>query len=167
MLFVFTKNSDVSKWLLDMGIKFESPINIHSNNEHAFKLRCADGNLEGVQWLYHYANEIKSPINIHDNSEHCGQKMNAFSNSCAGGHLHVAKWLYEQAISINSPINIRINNDAAFRNACFRAAQDKSYDKLMDIDADYLGTVNWLCTLCDKYSFTEQNGTLIDFQISA
>lgn len=164
-LFIFTQNPEISQWLCELGNKFDSPINIHANNDHAFKLRCSQ-DLESAKWLYHYSKEIGSPININDDNEHLGVKYNAFMSACESGQIHIAKWLYQLGIDNNIPIDIRINNDFAFRNACLRATEDGTFNEMMGYDHNnYLAIAHWLCTLCDKYSFTAENDKIINYQI--
>jgi hypothetical protein len=165
MLFVFCENIDVCQWLINIANNLESPINIHANNEHAFKLRCSLGNLEEAQWLLEYSREINSPIDIYNNSEHCGVKYNAFVESCARGQLDVAKWLWAMAEESGKPFDVRMNGDASFKNACQRASVDGTFAEYMNDEGEYAETAKWLCTLCNKYCIIEDNDKIVDFQI--
>ena len=105
---------EVAKWLYQIGIDTNSPININVNYEAAFRVSCLNGHLEVAKWLYQIGIDANNPINIHayDGDE------DAFMNSCENGHLEVAKWLYQIGIDTNSPITINVNYEAAFRFSC-------------------------------------------------
>jgi len=60
-----TRDKEITKWLHLLGNETNSPINIHADNELAFRLTCLNGYLEIAKWLYLLGNEIGSPINIH------------------------------------------------------------------------------------------------------
>jgi hypothetical protein len=62
-------------------------INIHANNEEAFRKSCKYERLEIAKWLYKISKENGEIINIHANNEE------AFRKSCKYGRLEIAKWL--------------------------------------------------------------------------
>ena len=69
-------------------IKKFTNINIHANNELAFKLSCFYGHLNVAQWLIDLSKQSEfSLIDIHTFNEE------AFRSSCYNGHLNVAHWL--------------------------------------------------------------------------
>ena len=91
-----------------------TPINIHANNEDAFRLSCENGHTETAKWLWGLSmSEGNTPINIHANDE------DAFRLSCENGHTETAKWLWGLSMSDgNTPINIHAYNEYAFRWSC-------------------------------------------------
>lgn len=126
----------MAKWLYKLGNKPENwKINIHTNNEEAFRLACENGHMKVAQWLLslpfkspsHTNTESDYPINIHAEQEY------AFRWSCAHGYLEMAQWLY--AIS-NNEINIRVSSNFAFVQACVNG---------------HFEIAKWLCTLCWEY----------------
>jgi len=141
-------------------------INIHAENEYAFRLVCAEGHLKVAMWLYDMAIGLNSPINIHEYND-C-----AFMWACSNGHLEIAMWLYNLDLKMNSSIDIHANNELAFGWACSKNHLQvakwlydlgKENNSLVNtnIDNDYafkwsciyghLEVAEWLCTLCDKY----------------
>ena len=91
----------VVKWLIQLGIEQQNPINIHVNDEFAFKYSCYRGRLEVAKWLVQLGVEQQNPFNIHVNNEE------AFGLSCCNGHLEVAKWL----VSLSNKYFLEILND--------------------------------------------------------
>ncbi len=56
----------------------ENPnVDIHANNEYAFRLSCFRGHLEVAKWLW----SLNQNIDIHVLNEY------AFCDSCSNGHL--------------------------------------------------------------------------------
>ena len=91
----------------------ENPdLEIHTNEDEAFRWACSKGHLEVAQWLVDYATSIESPVDIHTYSDE------AFRWACENGHLDVARWLVDYATSIESPIDIHATKDSAFSWAC-------------------------------------------------
>src|SRR5271169_2262183 len=67
-------------------------INIHTNNECAFRWSCSNGHLEVAKWLLWQSQQNGfTLINIHAYNEW------AFIQSCGNGHLEVARWLLWQS----------------------------------------------------------------------
>src|SRR5438477_627703 len=79
-------------------------INVHSDNEYAFRFSCRNGHLNVAQWLV----DTFDDINIHIYDEF------AFVSSCENGHLNVARWL----VSRFKDINIYARNFYVFENIC-------------------------------------------------
>ena len=86
----------IIKWLWQL----EQNINIHANDEFAFRLACEKGHLEVIKWLW----QLDQNINIHVCDEY------AFRWACANGHLEVIKWLWQS----NQNINIHARDEYAF-----------------------------------------------------
>jgi hypothetical protein len=117
----------VAQWFYGLG-----GVDIHAENDHAFRGACYNGHLLVAQWLY-YLGDANIPfqnnaftsgcrnghlsvvqwlyslgtISIHDRQEE------VFRLSCSYGHLSIAQWLYSLG-----DVNIHIRNDEAFREAC-------------------------------------------------
>ena len=68
----------VAQWLYSLG-----GVNIHSEDEKAFRVACKNGHLEVAQLLYSLGG-----VNIHIMDE------SAFRLACKEGHLEIALWLY-------------------------------------------------------------------------
>jgi hypothetical protein len=66
--------------------KISDEIDIHNENNSAFKLSCNQGRLEVAKYLYELS---KGDININEDQN------TIFKQSCINGHLEVAKWLYD------------------------------------------------------------------------
>src|SRR5580692_2014636 len=75
--------------IYQLSIDVKQSLNIHKDNECAFRWSCWYGRLEVVKWLYDLGLQLNSPINIHVDNEY------AFKCCCQNGHLGVAKWLYD------------------------------------------------------------------------
>jgi len=88
----------------------KNKINIHANDEYAFRCAFYHGHLEIAKWLYLLGNEIGYPVNIHTDNEY------AFTSACKNGHLEISKWLYLLGNEIGSPINI--DHEFTFSQAC-------------------------------------------------
>jgi hypothetical protein len=125
--------------IYQLSIDVKQSLNIHKDNDFAFRESCKNGYLEVVKWLYDVGLQLNSPINIHEDEER------AFRWSCWCGHLEVSKWLYDLSLQLNSPINIHVIGEHAFRWSCMNG---------------YLEVAKWLCSLCDKYSIKIDNGKI-------
>ena len=69
--------------LFQLGNKILPTINIHANNDHAFKLACSNGHMEIAKWLFQLGNDLSSPINIHAGVE------DAFRYAGEEGHIEM------------------------------------------------------------------------------
>ena len=112
-------------------------IDIHVQNEKAFRFACRYGYFEIVKLLIKIddtqmvrSNEVKDrmlnevkdrislndlrkvPINIHANNEE------AFIEACSNGHCEIVKFIINIADERKSPINIHVQNEEAFLQAC-------------------------------------------------
>jgi hypothetical protein len=93
---------EIAKWLHKLG-----GIDIHANNELAFRWSCSEGHIEVAKWLYSLGGvDINALMN--DNTED-----DAFQWSCKNGHVKVAKWLYSL---------LRGVDDFAIRQHAFRSS---------------------------------------------
>ena len=92
---------EAAKWLYQLGVETNSPINIHAHNEYAFRNSCSNGYLDVAKWLYQLGMDINSPIDIHV------MKNDAFIMSCVFIHYNVFNWL----MSINNRVIFVHDND--------------------------------------------------------
>ena len=153
-------NLNRAKMLYSLG-----NINIHMDNEYAFRKSCQSGYLDVAKWLYSLGN-----INIHIDDEF------AFRWSCENGHLDVAQWLY----SLGN-INIHIDDEYAFRWSCFYGHLDvaKWLYSLGNINihkndehafcyACRLGNVEiakWLASINNMYFIVIEDNEIIEWKI--
>ena len=90
-------------------------INIHTDDELAFRWSCRNGHIETVKYLVELGNQPNyQQINIHANTEE------AFRWSCRNGHIETVKYLIELGTQPNyQKINIHANDEEAFRYSCY------------------------------------------------
>src|SRR6056297_1461905 len=122
-------NLEVAKWLIQLtfpkviqrgstgappqyGKDEGYPIDIHAQDEYAFRLSCGNGHLEIVKWLIQLGQDEGNPIDIH------AQDDFAFRFSCGNGNLEIVKWLIQLGKEEGQPIDIHAENDLAFRKSC-------------------------------------------------
>ena len=68
----------------------ENTIDIHADNDNAFRLSCHNGHLKLAQWLIQLGESTGyTKIDIHAYNDH------AFIWSCYNGHLELAQWLIQ------------------------------------------------------------------------
>ena len=118
--------SEASAILLYQNFSY---IDIHANDDYAFRYACINGQLDSAKWIY-YACNCKIDISIYEDF--------TFVYSCANGHLEVAQWL----LSIYPRIDIRSQGDYAFKNACKNG---------------YLEEAQWLFSLAPKIDVSAGN----------
>ena len=103
-------------------------INIHEEDEHAFRASCGYGQLEIAQWLIDLGMQKNfTPIDIHAKCEVAFQRTwknirykSTFQWSCTNGQLEIAKWLVDLSMQKNfTPIDIHAHNEYAFRVSCY------------------------------------------------
>ena len=107
---------DVAKWLYSLG-----NVDIHANNERAFRLSCKNGHLIVAKWLYSLGNVDIHAYSIYPPSE------DAFQLSCSNGQLTVVQWLHSLGEEMDRTdtgkkqggINIHADNEHAFKWACY------------------------------------------------
>ena len=152
----------VAQWLVQITQQ-NCGINIHVDNEVAFRWSCANGHLDVAQWLHSLCS-----VNIHANKEY------AFRLSCKYGYLNVAKWLHslgrsvakatdQPAVCGQGNIDIHIYDEAAFEESCqnghLDVAQwlyslgdinihaDNEYAFRWSCGKNHWAIVQWLCSL--------------------
>ena len=86
-------------------------IDIHADDEYAFRCSCQNGHLEVANWLIELSrSDGFTLIDIHADVE------SAFRWSCRSGHLDVAKWLIELSRSDGfTLIDIHASDEYAFK----------------------------------------------------
>ena len=70
-------------------------LNIHENDEMAFRSSCINGQKNIAEWLYNLSKNDKVKININ---------KDIFRNVCINGHKDVAQWIYNLSKIDNSII---------------------------------------------------------------
>ena len=93
----------------------ENIIDIHADNDCAFRMCCQNGHLKLAQWLIQLGESNGyTKIDIHADNDYM------FGNSCSNGHLKLAQWLIELGESSGyAKFDIHVVNDYAFRRSCF------------------------------------------------
>ena len=99
---------EIAKWMIHTDNHNE--IDIHTNDDYAFKYACKKGHLELAKWLISLE-LTHNKIDIHADDEY------AFRWACGSGHLELAKWLVSLELTYNK-INIHADGEFAFRYAC-------------------------------------------------
>ena len=73
---------DVAKWLFQMGMQTNSPINIHVIEEYPLYLSCVNGHMKIDQWLYQLSlihSSLMGPFNKH----HCKAVLHTAKDYCS------------------------------------------------------------------------------------
>jgi hypothetical protein len=78
-------------------------VDIHANNEEAFRVSCDHEKLEVARWLV----SLDADVDIHVFDE-------VFRFACLDGKLEVAQWL----VGLTNDVDIHADEDWAFCNAC-------------------------------------------------
>lgn len=97
--------------LIRYGGKTKSFINVHKNNEDAFRWALRTDNMDLVNLLLDNQ-QVIGGIDLHANNDQ------AFRECCVVGNLVAAQWLYDYAKTKGSPINLGVNKNEAFHRAC-------------------------------------------------
>jgi len=108
-------------WLISLE---NQNLDIHYEEDEAFRLACFNGHLDIVKWL----------LTLEDKPNINAKNDEAFIQSCANGQLDIIKWL----LTLEDKPNIRNQNDNAFKLACI---------------FDRIKIAKLLRHLCDEYYF--------------
>ena len=103
---------EAANWLLN---NFNKKINIHHEDEYAFRWSCHNGHLNIAKWLYKLGKHSNSEVNIHANGEF------AFEYACAYSHIQIINWLMKIS---KGNIDIHSNHDFAFKWSCINGHTD-------------------------------------------
>lgn len=114
---------EIAKWIWDLSIKINSPINIHAKNDEAFINSCFRCDLNMLKWLWKTSKDINSIIDIKKKYDLLGSD-NAFSACFWNGKIEVIEWIWKLSKEINSPFDIHSNDEYAFITACSRGNSD-------------------------------------------
>lgn len=106
----------IAQWLYEISLSYIGVIDIHRNNDYAFRSSILNGKFDVVKWLvFISSNGISVPINIHSGNEY------AFRMCCENGYLDIAKWLVEKSYNDDEGmIAIHKENNYAFIHCCLR-----------------------------------------------
>ena len=101
-------NNEKTNVIRNVYQKYKNNIDIHYENDEAFRYACGNGNLELCKWLLTLDTPESFNIHIYDDW--------SFGLSCETGNLELCKWLY----SLDTPdtFNIHYYNNYVFRDAC-------------------------------------------------
>ncbi len=69
------------------GIKYGVPVDLHKDDDRAFRHACYYGFLRLAKWLYKTSSETDHPIDIRYNDDY------AFYYACENNQYHIAYWL--------------------------------------------------------------------------
>jgi len=127
-------------------------IDIHSNNEEAFRGSCSSGHISIAKWLLKYSNKNKETLNIH------AQNEEAFRESCGNGHISIAKWLLKYSNKNKEILNIHAQDEDAFKSSCYNGHIEvaKWIFEILKVIGEELNTnIYWnydtiLCICCKK-----------------
>ena len=93
-------SNDVIKYLLEIGEKTNSKINIHAGYYGAIKMLCNSGNIEMVKYLIEYCNKIN------DNFTNEMYSRIILLESCLSKNLELVKYIIEYCEKINNKIQL-------------------------------------------------------------
>ena len=99
---------EILSWLFSLKI-FEQ-LDVHLNNEHAFRTVCLHNNTAALKFLLNLKGDQEIDVHV--------QEEDAFRNACELGHSNVVEML----LDLKGPreVNVHIKNEYAFRYACYR-----------------------------------------------
>jgi hypothetical protein len=104
-------NFDLAQWIYSLG-----DVNIHAQNDYAFRNACCEGHIEIAHWLYYDIGQGKK-INI----QVCCNSI--LQSTIKNGHIEVAQWLYSIVEDFHHTI---IQVDDYQRAVCKMVVQDTS-----------------------------------------
>src|SRR4029079_4387201 len=81
-------------------------IDIHIDDECAFRGACYNNHMEIAKWLFKLSNEIYSPSGLVSRIDIHAEDDFAFRLACYNGLIEMAIWLFNLGNEIYSPINI-------------------------------------------------------------
>ena len=134
---------DIVKWLIDLSNKDDYyKINIHDDDEFAFKFSCNNGHFDIAKWLIELSNKDGyKKININTDDDF------AFRFSCEKGHFDIAKWLIELSNQDGyGKIDIHIWNNDIYRQC---------------IENYHFDIVKWLIELSNTPEYVPFNDELL------
>jgi hypothetical protein len=85
-------------------------IDIHKDNESAFKKACLSGSLEIAKLLFKIGIDTGKPINVGIDNDHI------FRECCLANNVRMAKWI----LDINPRTDVHYDDEYVFRESCKR-----------------------------------------------
>ena len=147
-------------------------VDIHMDNENAFRICCEYGHIEFAKWLVllgELVGHTKININIFNNI--------VFINSCANGYIDIARWLVllGETDSYNKINNCHANNHA-FNLCCYyghieiarwliKLGESDGYDKI-DVRAHNNFAKKYCCANGHKGGYNELVQWLDELMVS-
>jgi hypothetical protein len=113
------------QWLWSLG-----GIDLHAENDDAFRRACQFGHLETAQWLWSLGG-----IDMHAEND------GAFRWACQFGQLQTAQWLWSMR-----GVDVHALADFAFQKAC-ELFQLETAKWLFSLDPEWRGWGEWLLVL--------------------
>jgi len=123
---------DVAMWIIDIKI----PIDIHLDDDKAFRFSCANGHLAMAKYVY----KLDHLVDAHAGDEY------AFIWSCLNGYLDVSMWLWKKV----PDIQLDMYDHIAFKKSC---------------EYDNLKVAMWLMTICGSYYVIVKAGKIVNWNI--
>lgn len=113
-------NLKIIKWLYSLSKLYHFRIDIHWNNEVAFRECCRNGHLNMIKYLIELADSENNPVDVDATvSYHYIRTTDSgFSNACVSGHLNVIEWFLTFCHERNISLDIHHMDDFAFYNGC-------------------------------------------------
>jgi ankyrin repeat protein len=143
---------DICKWLWNLSVKINSPIDIHTDENINFAFLCGKSDPSMLQWLWKISLEINLPFKINDYNNRY------FFEACANNNLNVAKWLWELSIKMNQLIDVHTRNNILFCYAAYINGNLEMLKWLWEISGEKSPlnkeSMNYyFCGACEKGSF--------------